>query len=353
MKIKIYGCGSIGNHMAHAARRLGWGVVMVDVDRKAMVRTQKEIYPARYGRWDSAIQLFVKGTEPQEGFDLIHIGTPPLSHVPLAMECLREKPRGILIEKPLCEPALRGLSQLAKLAETAKTKFFVGYDHVVGQAAQFCGSLLKRGYLGPVQALDVEFREFWGGIFQAHPWLRGPQDSYLGFWKKGGGAGGEHSHALNLWQFFSRCAGMGKITGVSALLQRQRTRQWDYDAIFSLQLQTSKGLTGRVIQDVVTRPAKKWARIQGSQGFLEWHGGTVSGGGDRVIFAKNGRDASTVEFSKTRPDDFIRELQHLRRALHTKPFDSPLRLERGIETMKVIQAAYESDQSGKVIKLPA
>lgn len=95
MKIKIYGCGSIGNHMAHAGRRLGWGVVMVDVDPQALARTQREIYPARYGRWDSSIRLFLKGTEPREGFDLIHIGTPPLSHVPLALDCLQEKPRGI------------------------------------------------------------------------------------------------------------------------------------------------------------------------------------------------------------------------------------------------------------------
>ena len=351
MKIKIYGCGSIGNHMAHAARRLGWGVVMVDVDPQAMVRTQKEIYPARYGRWDSAIQLFLKGTEPREGFDLIHIGTPPLSHVPLALECLREKPRGILVEKPLCEPAMRGLSKLAKIALKNNTKIFVGYDHVVGRAAQFCGALLKKGYLGQIQTLDVEFREFWGGIFQAHPWLRGPQDSYLGFWKRGGGAGGEHSHALNLWQFFARCAGMGKIVSVSAQLQMERTRQWDYDAIFSLQLRTSKGLMGRVIQDVVTQPAKKWARIQGSKGFLEWHCGAVEGGGDKVIFGKNGGNPSKLEFSKKRPDDFILELRHLRRALQVKPFDSSIRLERGIETMEVIQAAYGSARSGKAVSL--
>ena len=36
--------------------------------------------------------------------------------------------------------------------------------------------------------IDVEFREHWEGIFKAHEWLDGPQDSYLGFSQRGGGA---------------------------------------------------------------------------------------------------------------------------------------------------------------------
>ena len=40
--------------------------------------------------------------------------------------------------------------------------------------------------------------EHWGGIFNAHPWLNGPKDSYLGFTSKVGGSLCEHSHGLNL-----------------------------------------------------------------------------------------------------------------------------------------------------------
>ncbi len=39
----------------------------------------------------------------------------------------------------------------------------------------------------------------------AHPWLAGPQDSYLGFWRRGGGASGEHSHAIyKVYEFMSK-----------------------------------------------------------------------------------------------------------------------------------------------------
>ena len=57
--------------------------------------------------------------------------------------------------------------------------------------------------LNEIKYIDVEIREHWQGIFNAHPWLDGPQDSYLGFWKKGGGAISEHSHGINIWQFFT------------------------------------------------------------------------------------------------------------------------------------------------------
>lgn len=55
--VKIYGAGSIGNHLAHAARSLGWSVVVCDVNHEALDRMKSDIYPGRYGQWDSAIGL--------------------------------------------------------------------------------------------------------------------------------------------------------------------------------------------------------------------------------------------------------------------------------------------------------
>ena len=52
MNVKIYGSGSIGNHLAQASRRMGWSVDMCDIDDEALIRAKNEIYPARYGSWD-------------------------------------------------------------------------------------------------------------------------------------------------------------------------------------------------------------------------------------------------------------------------------------------------------------
>lgn len=185
MKVKILGAGSIGNHLAHAARRLGWSVDLVDVDPAALDRTRTEIYPARYGQWDEAIRLFRSDAAPKNRYDLVLIGTPPDTHMAVSMAALDEEPKAILIEKPVCTPALEHADDLLAKAAAKGCHLFVGYDHVVGHAAKQMCELLNRGEIGHAQTLDVEFREHWGGIFAAHPWLSGPCDSYLGFWRRG------------------------------------------------------------------------------------------------------------------------------------------------------------------------
>ena len=92
---------------------------------------------------------------------------------------------------------------------------------MVGEASEKVEELIAAGGIGKIETLDVEFREFWGGIFAAHPWLDGPQDTYLGFWKRGGGASGEHSHAINLWQHIAHVAGAGgAVTGPASRSSR-------------------------------------------------------------------------------------------------------------------------------------
>ena len=89
MKVKIFGAGSIGNHLAQASRRMGWSVDICDTDRDALVRTKNDIYPARYGGWDEQISLYEVKDAPVGGYDYIFIGTPPDSHISLATEAVK------------------------------------------------------------------------------------------------------------------------------------------------------------------------------------------------------------------------------------------------------------------------
>ena len=289
MRAKVLGAGSIGNHLTNALRVLGHDVVLCDVDPAALQRTNVEIYPTRYGRWDDGIELSLANEAPRGGFDLIIIGTPPDSHMALALSALEESPKAILIEKPVCTPDLRGADDLISRATAQGCRLFVGYDHVVGLAARRFCELIAEGVAGEVATLDVEFREHWGGIFAAHPWLDGPSDSYLGFWRRGGGATGEHSHAFNLWQHFAHQLGMGHVKQVTATVDYQQANGAEYDRLCLANLVTENGLVGRVIQDVVTRPSRKWARMQGADGFIEWHCGYAPGK-DAVIYASVGQE---------------------------------------------------------------
>ncbi len=350
MKIKIFGAGSIGNHMAHAARRLDWDVTLTDLDPAALTRTRESIYPDRYGTWDDAITLVPAAEAARGGYDLVIIGTPPDSHLGVAFAALAEQPRAILVEKPVCRPDLERAQELHDAAATAGVAMFVGYDHVVGAAAKAAVAAYQDGTTGRLATLDVEFREFWGGIFAAHPWLDGPHDSYLGYWRRGGGAGGEHSHAVNLWQHFAHSAGAGRVVGVSAAIDYVREGEVDYDRLCLFNLETESGLIGRVVQDVVTQPPRKWARLQGGDGFVEWQCGFAPGC-DAVTVARNGTTPETSRFEKTRPDDFIQELRHITSVLAGDEEMADLSLARGLDTMLVVAAAHESARTGRRIRI--
>lgn len=202
--------------------------------------------------------------------------------------------------------------------------------------------LVHSGMTGEVKTLDVEFREHWEGIFKAHPWLTGPQDTYLGYWKKGGGASGENSHALHLWQYLARETGLGAWKKQTATLMMERKGKADYDSIAAFSFVTDKGKFGRVVQDVVTKPTRKWARIQGVDGFIEWVcNGHVTG--DVVRYA--GADGVVKEeiFAKKRPDDFYQETLHLADIFSGKvrAAESPLAFESGLAVMQVLAKAHK------------
>lgn len=346
-RIKIYGAGSIGNHLANASRRLGYEVVVCDQNEDALARMKNEIYPGRYGAWDESIQLFKNEDAPRGDFDLIHIGTPPTVHVPLAMDALRQNPRAILIEKPLCMPDLHGAQELWEAAQSGSTRVFVGYDHAVGKSARKVEELLPQ--LGEIQTLDVEFREHWAGIFAAHPWLSGPQDTYLGYWRKGGGASGEHSHAIHLWLHFANIIGAGKVTEVDAMVEYRTDGAAEYDTLCLINARTQSGFTGRIVQDVVTLPTRKWAKLQGKERAIEWHA-NYNPQGDAVVQTQAGRDNEVLLLPKTRPEDFIAELQHIESRLEDGQ-SSPLDLELGLDAMMLVAAAHKSEQEKRRITI--
>lgn len=346
-KVKILGAGSIGNHLSNAARAKGWDVTLCDIDPDALERTRHDIYPTRYGAFDDNIKLMHNDEAPKGGFDYIFIGTPPDVHVSLALEAIQEKPRAILVEKPFATPDLKDCQTLYDACKNADISCFVGYDHAVAPSVQ---SFAKQAQaLNDYKTLDVYFREHWQGIFNAHPWLDGPADTYLGYWQRGGGALGEHSHALHLWLYMAQNIGMGKVTQVNAMLDYVEDGKAHFDRLASLNLMTEKGFCGSVVQDVVTKPTLKSMRLQGADKALEWqcipdpyHDAC------RVI----GEDTQEETFAKKRPDDFITELDHIEKALENSSTDSsPISIELGLDTMLVIAAAHLSAQSGKTVKI--
>ncbi len=351
IRAKILGAGSIGNHLAHGARERGWSVTMCDIDPEALRRTRDDIYPTRYGKFDEAIRLCAPEEVVDDVFDVVIIGTPPDSHVALALaEMAAQPPRVILIEKPLCEPDLAACRRLAAAAAAADVRVLVGYNHRLTEHTRLAVEWLAEHAIGEFTTLRAMTREHWGGIFAAHPWLAGPADTYLGFTDRGGGALAEHSHAINIWQYFAELAGLGRITEVMAMLDEVEDQGAAYDRVAQLSVRTDRGLVGTIVQDVITQPARKWLRLEGTEGYLEWQV-SIDPSHDLVRLVRH--DGKTLEqrVAKTRPDDFRGEIAHLEDVIADPSLPSPLDLSTGIETMKVIVAALESSRAGRLVRI--
>ena len=245
------------------------------------------------------------------------------------------------------------------MAKAAGTFACVGYNHTLTANTVLADRQLAESVIGTPITISARFREHWGGIFRAHPWLNGPQDTYLGFWQRGGGACGEHSHAINLWQHFASMCGMGRIREVSAKLDIvQEESGANYDRICLIHVITEHGFVGDIAQDVVTEPAQKVVRIQGNQGFLEWYCNFASGQ-DAVLWSDGNHPPQKEIIEKTRPDDFKGEIDHIEQILQrSRPESvieeytrSPIALERGLDTMLVVAAVHLSHQEKKAVKI--
>lgn len=351
IKVGIYGAGSIGNHLAYACRSKGWQVSICDIDAEALKRARKDIYPARYGKWDEEIALMPPEEMNENEADLVIIGTPPDTHMKVALEVLKKRPpRVLLIEKPLCPPSLEGCAELAQLAKKQRVFVGVGYNHTLTKNTVLAAEILKKTGIGQPLTIAAGFREYWGGIFTAHPWLSGPQDTYLGYAARGGGASGEHSHAINIWQHFARLVGAGRVVEVSAMLDLVDDGRIKYDRICQLNLRTETGLVGCAVQDVITEPPQKYLRLQGDKGYVEWQVNNPKG--HDSVSAWDGRgEAEKHLIPKNRPDDFKGEIDHVERILNGEKIDSPIALDKGLETMLVIAAAHIAAREKRAVTI--
>ena len=346
--VKVYGAGSIGNHLAHACRSKNWDVTVCDIDPDALARMKNDIYPSRYGAWDRSIKLTTPEQLEGHHFDLVIIGTPPTSHMSIAIKELENNtPQAIMIEKPLATPDLKDCQKLYDLSVEKNVFVACAFNHNLAQNTITAERLISDGHLGIPKSMHVRWLEHWGGIFGAHPWLAGPQDSYLGFSSSGGGASGEHSHAISIWQHFSRFMGLGRISEVIATMSVVDNGEVSYDEINQVLVKSEKGMHGTIIQDVITSPPIKSFRIQGEENYMEWFV-NYSKSCDALKY-----DTDTKLFEKTRPDDFKGEIDHIELIMDGKVFekDSPISLERGLDVMLIIAACHLSHKEGKKVMI--
>tara|TARA_B100001059_G_C17838305_1_gene589874 strand:- start:7567 stop:8607 length:1041 start_codon:yes stop_codon:yes gene_type:complete len=343
-KIKIYGAGSIGNHLAFSSVYLKNSVEVVDSDPNALKRMKDQIYPSRYKKWNKKIKLTSKKNDTDFSHDFYFIGTPPNSRISILKKILESKliPKGILIEKPITTSSSKNISELQKVVKkliSKKINIYCGYNHSVSHSFIYFLKELNNYKSNKILSIESNWNETTDGILSAHSWLPDIYSSYLGSYKDGGGSIHEHSHGLHLFIYLLNFLKL-KLTGSYKKNQIiNSSNNFRHDYLSNLQINGDNGIIYKINTDFYTYPAQKNIKIQFQNFRLEIHFSTFNNH-DEVYLYSSDKIIKKV-FKKTRKDDFTVEIKHILGISKISEYrDSPLNLKYGLNVMQFINKNF-------------
>jgi predicted dehydrogenase len=158
LKVVIVGCGKIADGHVEQVRAIGRGEVIAVCDREPLMVEQLAVRMGIEGRF-SDVEEMLRRTRP----DVVHIATPPESHLPIACAALRFGCH-VFVEKPfaLNESDARVILDVAR--EQAR-RVSVNYLYNFEPPGLMLERLLAKGALGEIVHLDTTYGYNLGGDY--------------------------------------------------------------------------------------------------------------------------------------------------------------------------------------------
>ena len=330
--VLIFGAGSIGNHMAYAARKLKLNVYITDIKNVSLVLMKKIIYKKRYGFWDNKIKIikYENVFNLKKYFDLIIIGTPPESHIETFFKIKKKLNfNKILIEKPLTN-FKNNLKIFINEKHLIRNKVFIGYNHSISKSFLFFLKLLKNKNKSELNEINIEWKESWKKIMDAHFWLKRLNKSYISKTRHGGGALHEHSHGLHILILLLK-------------IFKIKIKKIKKNIFFNKKLKYDESVNIDIIKDnilinyntnLISYRVKKKVMVAGNNFSISWIN-NFKKNYDAVIF-NNKNQNKIYKFKKTRSSEFQNEIKYLLNIKKSNVIKSNLNISSGIEVMKLI-----------------
>ena len=331
MEIKIIGGGSAGNHMAYALSQIKDinKIYISDLSHTILERS-KRIYIERYKKKNRKINYLIENSkEDQKKFDAIIVSTPPFCHKGNIRDNLN-KSNNFLIEKPLCDPTSGSINFFENLSKKFKNKIFLcGYNHRLFPSTLKLKNLIKNDNL---KFCRVSFKENISVFLKAHSWLKSINETYLSMTKQGGGALCEHSHALNLLQFFMNDKiRKFRIKNFNFIDNKKNYHDTQFSGILN-----SNTCNGEFDQNFETFPVEKTVEIFSNKKIYKLTYNFKESNDCIEIFYFNGNYKKFI-FKKKRSDDFLYEAKHFIKIVKKKKnIKSSIELKNSLKTIKII-----------------
>ncbi len=150
LRVAIVGCGKTADMHVQGIRRLPSARIVAVCDREPLMAEQLAVryhIPKSYSDFNELLAI--------EKPDVVHIATPPHSHVPLAMMAL-DAGCHLLVEKPLGLDSGEAARMIAQ-AESQSRKLTIGYTYYFDPAARMLRCLVQEGAVGELVHLESIF----------------------------------------------------------------------------------------------------------------------------------------------------------------------------------------------------
>lgn len=340
MKILIAGLGSIG-------RRHFRNLIALGEKDIVLLRTRKATLPddelAGYAV-ETDIHEALKKHEP----DAVVVANPTSMHMDVAIPAA-EAGCAILLEKPISH-SLERLDVLQQAAQKSGSKILVGFQFRYHPTLNKARDLIESNVLGQILTVHAHWGEY---LPQWHPW-EDYRQSYAARADLGGGVIVTLTHPLDYLRYM-----LGEVESLYSFNGHISPLEVNVDDVAEIGLKFANGATGGVHVNYFQRPPVHRLEIVGTNGTLRWDNtdGVLHHYAVPTFFGSfsDNPPAPVIE-SYSPPEGFERNqlfVAQMRHFIETARGEKEpvCTLEDGIMALRLALAAYESQQSGRVIQL--
>lgn len=326
--VAIIGAGKWSeNHLA------GWRA-QPDVKVTWVVRSNEERAKQKATAWGiSNWSADYKEVMGREDIDIVDILLPHDLHAEAACLALSQG-KHVLLEKPIAQ-TLQEAKQIAAAARQYKRRVMIAENWVYSTMVQKAQALLTNGEIGTpfmIRAIvDLDTRSYFTGLDWKYSRAR----------SGGGGLMDGAIHCVSTCRYL-----LGDVREVSAMMSNHGFREIaPMEDTTLLSMRFESGASGAILHTWVAQRERPRTEviILGNEGTIEFE--MYSG---RFFVTRKGQRCEHVEQQQSR--GFVEEISHFLECLRgdREPMTSP---EEQIGTLKVVLAAYQSTETGRVVRV--
>ena len=340
MKTLIAGLGSIGRRHFRNLIALGEKDIVLLRTRKATLSDDELAgYPV-----ETDLAEALKKHKP----DAVIVANPTALHLDVAIPAA-EAGCHILLEKPVSH-SLERLDVLQQAAQKSGSRILTGFQFRYHPTLNKARELIQTGTLGKVLTVHVHWGEY---LPNWHPW-EDYRQSYAARADLGGGVIVTLTHPLDYLRFI-----LGDVDSLWSFNEHLSSLELDVEDVAEIGLKFSSGAIGGVHINYFQRPAVHQLEIVGTNGTLRWDNmdGILHLHKMPAPFGSySDLPPAPVSESFSPPEGFERnqlfltQIKHFMGMVHgeTQPVCT---LNDGVRALQMALAAYESQKTGKLVRL--